>query len=66
MKRKLMQRRMQQRLLECEPAWSPPALSPDLTREAVAVLAEMLLQAVRALDGAQTDGGSDDESEDHA
>jgi hypothetical protein len=66
MKRQVIQRRAQQKLLEREPTWSPPALTPDLAREAIAVLAEMLLEAARPLSGAQRNGGSDDESEDHA
>jgi hypothetical protein len=56
---------MQQNLLECEPTWTPPALSPEVAREAVVVLAEMLLEAARALDSVQRHGGRDDEPEDH-
>jgi hypothetical protein len=56
---------MQQNLLECEPTWTPPALSPEVAREAIVVLAEMLLEAAHALDSVQRHGGRDDEPEDH-
>jgi hypothetical protein len=66
MKQKIVRIAEQQTLFEPASQRGRPVLPPDVLREAVVVLAQMMLQAVQQNPVARHGGGHNEQSEDHS